>query len=63
MNKVITRAAYEAKRIRHQQHAKAVYFFTGVILPPFPGYGKLETSSATITTSTIFACFQKSYHA
>lgn len=63
MIKIITRAAYEAKRARHLQHAKAVYFFTGVVLPPFPGYGKLVTSSATISSSTLFACFQRSYHA
>lgn len=61
MTKVITKQAWLAKRIRHQQHAKVVYFFTGVVLPPFPSYGKLETSSATITSKTLFTCFQKGY--
>jgi hypothetical protein len=61
MTKIITRAALEAKRARHLQHAKAVYFFSGVVLPPFPSYGRLATSSLTITSKTLFTCFQRAY--
>jgi hypothetical protein len=60
MTKILTRAAWEAKARRYQQHAKIVYFFSGVSLPPFPSYGHLQTSSATITSKTLFICHQLS---
>lgn len=62
MTKILTKQAWEEKRVRREQHAKVVYFFTGILLPPLPPYGKLATSSSTITSSTIFTCHQKAYN-
>ena len=62
MTKIITKKAWEEKRARREQHAKVVYFFTGVLLSPLPPYGKLATSSDTLTPSTIFICHQKAYN-
>lgn len=60
MIKIITKAQVEAKRLRHAQHTKVVYFFTGELLPPFPTL-HFQTSSLTITRRTLFVC-QQSHH-
>lgn len=58
--KILSLAAHQAKQARYEQHAKIVYFYTGILLPPFPAY-HLATSSATITSRTLFTVFQKAY--
>ena len=57
MTKITTHAADSAKRLRQEQRAKAVYFFSGLLLSPLP-QPRLATSSATITGKTLFISHQ-----
>lgn len=58
MAKILTRKQQLARLARKHRFAAAVYFATGVF-PPLPSLPRFQTSSATITPSTIFVSHQK----
>jgi len=60
MPKILTRRQQISILARKQRHILAVYFYTGVILP-LPKLPHLQTSSATITSHTLFVCHQKGH--
>ena len=56
--KIQTKEQVLARLARQRRRQLAVYFFSGVLLPsPSLGYS-LATSSATVTSKTLFVCFQ-----
>ena len=55
--RVITRKQQLSFLAKKQRWAQAVYFFSGVVLAP-PSLPHYQTSSSTITDSTLFVCHQ-----
>ena len=56
--RVITKAQLQARILRKTRWAFAVYFATG-ILPPLPTSGmRLQTSSSTISSKTLYVSHQ-----
>jgi hypothetical protein len=58
MTKITSKKQQLARLARKHRFAAAVYFATG-IFPPLPTLPRFQTSSATITPSTIFVSHQK----
>lgn len=61
MPKILSLSTYLFRKARYERHAKIVYFYTGIVLPPFPHTYHLATSSSTISPRTLFTVFQKAY--
>lgn len=53
--RILTREQALARKARKARWAAAVYFFSGVVLPPAPGV-RFQTSSDS--KATIFVCHQ-----
>lgn len=58
MPKILTREQQLAILARKQRHILAVYFATGIMLPP-PRPLHFQASSSTITPRTLFVSHQK----